>query len=186
MSRLILASTLLVCAALPVRADEFTDTLESALSAYREGNVKAASEDLDYATKLLGSQKAEALARFLPPAPEGWSREDQAPDDEGMGMAMFGGGTTVSAVYAKAATEATLTLLADSPMVTSLGAMMGGLAQFSGAKPMRIQRVEFSEIDGELRGLVNNRVLVTVAGDAPSDDKKLLLEAMDFEALAAY
>ncbi|TPE52920.1 hypothetical protein [Amaricoccus solimangrovi] len=186
MSRLALVPMLLLCAALPVRADEFTDTLESALKAYREGDVKAADEDLSYATKLLGSQKAEALAKFLPPAPAGWTREDQAPEDEGVGMAMLGGGTTVSASYANGGAEAQITLLADSPMVTSLGAMMGGLAQLTGAKPMRIKRVEFSETDGELRGLVNNRVLVSVSGDASAEEKKTLLEAMDFEGLGDY
>lgn len=192
MSRFALALPLLLGLAVPMLpgaagADEFTDTLESSLQAYRDGDVKAAGEDLAYATKLLGNQKAAALARFLPPAPAGWTRSDDAPEDEGIGMAMFGGGTTVAASYSReGAAEAKITLLADSPMVGSLGAMLGGLASMTGSKPLRIQRVEFSETDGELRGMVNNRVLVTVSGDAAPEDKRMLIEAMDLGALANY
>lgn len=191
MSRVALALPLLLGLAIPLfpgaaGADEFTDTLESALQAYRDGDVKAAGEDLAFATKLLGNQKAAALAKFLPAAPAGWTRTDDAPEDEGIGMAMFGGGTTVGATYSNGTNEAQVTLLADSPMVGSLGAMLGGLASMTGSKPTRIQRVEFSDSDGELRGMVNNRVLVTVSGDAPLEDKRILVEAMDLGALANY
>ena len=191
MSRVALALPLLLGLALPVLpgaagADDFTDTLESALQAYRDGNVKAAGEDLAFATKLLGNQKAAALAKFLPAAPAGWTRTDDAPEDEGIGMAMFGGGTTVGATYSNGTSEAQMTLLADSPMVGSLGAMFGGLASMTGAKPIRIQRVEFSDSDGEMRGMINSRVLLTVAGDASSEDKQKLIEAMDLGALADF
>lgn len=189
MVRLSLAPALLLAAALPLssaRADEFTDTLASALKAYQEGDVKAASEDLNYATKLLSSQKTAALAKFLPAAPAGWTRTDDAPEDEGIGMAMLGGGTTVAATYANGASEAKITLLADSPMVGTFGAMLGGLASVTGAKPTRIQRVEFSDTDGEMRGLVNNRIMITVEGSATSEEKRALIEAMDLGALADY
>lgn len=191
MSRATLALPLLLGLALPMfpgaaGADEFTDTLESALQAYRDGNVKAAGEDLAFATKLLGNQKATALAKFLPAAPAGWTRTDDAPEDEGIGMAMFGGGTTVGATYSNGTSEAQMTLLADSPMVGSLGAMLGGLASMTGAKPIRIQRVEFTDTDGEMRGMINSRVLLTVAGDASLEDKRKLIEAMDLGALADF
>lgn len=101
-------------------------------------------------------------------------------------MAMLGGGTTVSASYVNGGSEAKVTLLADSPMVGTLGAMLGGLASVTGSKPLRIQRVEFSEVDGEMRGLVNNRVMVTVGGSATPEDKRKLIEAMDLGGLADY
>ncbi|PZQ47999.1 MAG: hypothetical protein DI556_16040 [Rhodovulum sulfidophilum] len=187
MSRLaILALPVLLLGAVPAAADEFTDTLEGALKAYRDGDVKAAGDDLSYASKLLSNQKAAALAKFLPAAPSGWTREDEVSEDEGMGMAILGGGTTAAARYSDGTSEVKLSLLADSPMVSSFGAMLGGLAQVSGAKPMRVQRVEFSDSEGELRGIVDNRILVTVEGDAPVEAKQALLEAMDFGALADY
>lgn len=184
MFRLISALPFALCVALPAMADEFTDTLESALKAYRDGDVKTASDDLGYATKLLGSQKAEALAKFLPAAPAGWTREDAAPDDSGIGMAVFGGGTTVSATYSKADSSAEISLIADSPLVASMGAALK-FAQGAAGKPFRIQRVEFADMDGELQGLVNDRVLVSVSGDASAEDKKALLEAMDLAGLGS-
>ena len=61
-------------------ADEFTDTLEGALEAYRSGDISAAQQDLEYAGKLLTAMKSESLAKFLPAAPAGWKREE--PTDE--------------------------------------------------------------------------------------------------------
>lgn len=180
---LVLAPVLIGGAA---RADEFTDTLDSARSAYESGDVKAAGEDLAYATKLLGSQKAAGLAKFLPPAPAGWTRTDEPAEDAGLGMAILGGGTSAAASYTDGTTEAKITLTADSPMVSGLGAVFSGVSSLAGGKPLRIQRVEFGEMDGELRGVVDGRVMVSVGGDASTEVKTGLLEAMDFNALADY
>lgn len=181
MPRPFLVLPLLLCAALPAGADEFSDTLESALKAYNDGDVKTASDDLSYATKLLNTRKTEALAKFLPEAPAGWTREDSAPDD-GIGMGILGGGATVSATYAKGDTSAEITLIADSPLVSSMGAALR-MAGLAGGKPFRVQRVEFADMDGELQGLVDDRVLIQVSGDASAEDKKALIEAMDLAGL---
>jgi hypothetical protein len=70
----VLTAAALVAA--PVSADEFTETLESALKAYGEGDITGARQDLDYAAKLLTALKAEALAKFLPEPPAGWTRSE--------------------------------------------------------------------------------------------------------------
>ena len=171
---------------LPAAADEFTDTLESALKAYGEGDVKAAGEDLSYATKLLNSQKASALGRLLPPAPAGWTRTDDNTDDAAIGMAIFGGGTTVGATYSDGTDDVKISLMADSPMIGGMGAMISGLASVGGGKPLRINRVEFAQNDGELQGIVKDKVMVSVSGSAPIEKKTKLIEAMDFGALADY
>lgn len=88
--RLVTASVLVlscVTALSPARADEFTDVLQSALKAYGEGDIKVTGEELEYASKLLSGMKAAALGKYLPAAPAGWAREDDA-DSEGAGMAM--------------------------------------------------------------------------------------------------
>ena len=89
-------------APLPAAADEFTDTLESALKAYNEGDVAGAREDLDYAGKLLTALKAEALAKFLPAAPARLDAGGGLGRGRGAAgglMGMFGGGTTAAATY---------------------------------------------------------------------------------------
>ncbi len=152
MNRLLPAALALCLGALPALADEFTDTLESALKAYRDGDIKAAGEDLGYATKLLGSQRAVALGALLPPAPSGWTRTDDNTEDAAIGMAIFGGGTTVGATYSDGTDDIKLTLMADSPMISGMGAMITGMAAMGGGKPLRITRVEFGQNHGELHG----------------------------------
>ena len=80
----------------------------------------------------------------------------------------------------------TITLVANSPMVSGIAAMIGGMAAMGGGKPMRIQRTEFANNDGELQGVVNGKVMISVSGDATVEDKTAYLEAMDFKGLAEF
>lgn len=174
-------------AAAPAAADEFTDTLDSARQAYESGDISGAGADLDYAGKLLLAMKSDTLAKFLPEAPAGWTKE-AADSDEGAGfMGMLGGGTTAAATYRKGAEDFTITLVADSPMVSGIGAMLTGMAGMAGGgKPMRIQRTEFATTDEGLQGVVNGKVMVSVTGSASVEDKTAALETMDFKALGDF
>jgi hypothetical protein len=187
MSRYLPALLALLIAAAPAGADEFTDTVEGALSAYRDGDITGAREDLEYAVKLLTAIKAESLAGFLPAALPGWTREDSDAAETGGMMGMLGGGTAAAATYLRGGDELTITLVANSPMVSGMAAMMSGIATIgSGAKPIRIQRTEFVQNDQDLQGVVDGKVLVSVGGNASVEDKTAYLEAMDFEALADF
>jgi hypothetical protein len=187
MQRLLTAALASALAAAPAAADEFTDVVQSALDAYAEGDVGVTIEELDYAMKLLNDMKAASLAEFLPPAQDGWTREDSADaEGAGMAMAMFGGGTTAAATYRKGETTFTITLVANSPMVSGLGGMLTGMAGMGGGKPIRIQRTQFVMNEGELQGVVDGQVLVSVSGEAPIEDKTAHLEAMDFKAIADF
>jgi hypothetical protein len=70
-------------------------------------------------------------------------------------------------------------------MIGGIGAMLTGMSSLGG-KPMRIQRTQFTMNEGELQGVVDGEVLVSVSGDAPLDDMTAHLEQMDFEALADF
>jgi hypothetical protein len=181
------AATLAFAVVGPVAADEFTATVEGALEAYHDGDLTAARQDLDYATKLLAAMKAESLAKFLPAALPGWTRADQDAEEAGGMMAMMGGGSATGATYTKDdGTEMTINLVANSPMVTGIAGMIGGLTAMGGGKPLRIQRTEFADSDGELQGVVDGKVLISVSGDATVADKTAYLEAMDFKGLGAF
>ena len=173
-------------AGLPAAADEFTDTLQSALKAYEAGDVRGAQQDLDYAGKLLTSMKSTSLGKFLPEAPAGWTKEEASESDAGGFLGMLGGGVTAASTYRKDAQSFTITLVADSPMVSGLGAMITGMAGAAGGKPLRIQRTEFTESDDGLQGVVNGKVMVSVTGDASLDDKKAALDTMDFSGLGDF
>lgn len=188
MTRLPALLGLCVLVAMPAMADDVTDTLESALKAYKEGDVEGATQDLSYATKLLASMKSERLAKFLPDALPGWTRE-AAEADEGAGlMGMLGAGTTTAATYTKGDEEMTITLVANSPMVSGIASMISGLAGAAagGQKPLRIQRTKFQADGDTLQGVVGNKVMVSVEGSAPMEDKTAYLEAMDFKALSDF
>lgn len=180
------AALALLLVATPLAADEFSDVVEGALEAYRDGDITMAQEELSYAAKLLTEMKADSLSRYLPEAMPGWTREQADADGAGAAMAMFGGGTTAAATYRRDGDEMTITLVANSPMVATISAMVTGMASMGGGKPMRIQRTQFSNDDGEMQGVVDNRVLISVSGSASVEDKTAYLEAMDFRALRDF
>jgi hypothetical protein len=187
MTRILIAA-LALATALPAAADEFTDTIDSALSAYRDNDVKGARAELDYAIKLLDSMKSASLAKLLPAPLPGWTREEAADEGEGAGMAMamFGGGTAAAARYTDGTADMTITLVADSPMVSGFGAIMSGIAGAGGGKPIRIKRTQFTLNEGDLQGVVDNKVMVSVSGSASLEQKTAQIEAMDFEALGDF
>ncbi|MBP7242554.1 hypothetical protein [Amaricoccus sp.] len=176
----------LVLMAGPAVADEFTDVVEEALEAYRGGDVAGARKDLDYAVKLLADAKAQELAALLPAAPEGWTREDGDAAASGMGLAMFGGGTAVSATYSRGDDSVELSVITDSPMVSAVSSMVGSMASLAGTATRRIHRTPFAVTDGEMQGVIDDRVLVSATGSASEDDKAALIELMDFDKLSRF
>jgi hypothetical protein len=72
-------------------------------------------------------------------------------------------------------------------MVSGIGAMITGMAGMAGGgKPIRIQRTEFTSTDDGLQGVVNNKVMVSVTGNADIDAKTAALETMDFKAIGEF
>ena len=98
----------------------------------------------------------------------------------------FGGGTTAAASYSSGAEELTIAIVANSPMVSGLGAMITGMSSLTGGKPLRIQRTQFANNEGELQGVVDGKVLVSVSGEASLENKTSYLEAMDLRALRDF
>ena len=185
MNRHICAALAIVAIAGPASSDEFTDVIDSALSAYNEGDISIAIEELDYAGKLLKELKSASLSQYLPEPLEGWTRSEADPNSGGMAIA-FGGGTAAAASYSNGAEELTIALVANSPMVSGLGAMITGMSSLTGGKPIRIQRTQFANNDGELQGVVDGKVLVSVSGEASLENKTSFLEAMDMRALRDF
>lgn len=171
-----------LCLALPATADEVTDTLQSAIDAYSDGDIQYALDELDYARQKLLEMKTDSLGAFLPPAPDGWTR--QRDTEMSAGLAMMGGGVGASAEYtAPDGVSATITLMADNAMVGSMAAMVANAAAM-GMKTERINRQRFASQDGQMLALVGNRVLIQAEGDL--DAARALLQGVDFEAMAGF
>lgn len=181
MKRFLVAATLAL--ATPVMADDVTDALDNALTAYEDGDIQYALEELGYAQQLLKAMKADSLESFLPAAPDGWTRSLNP--DFVTGLGMMGGGVGVQADYTgPGGASMQVMLMADNPMVASLGPMIANAAMMGG-KIVRVGREKFVLQNDELSGLIGNRVLVQASG---SDRETVvgLLESMDFRALANF
>lgn len=184
--RVLLGAIVVAALAAPALADDFEETLEAALEAYRAGDIAGAQDELDFARSMLGELKAQGLATFLPPAPEGWTRE--IADGAANPLAMLGGGTGVTAEYSGDTGALEITMMADSPMVAGLGAMFANpslMAMQGEVRRVGRQRYVVAG-DGEITAMVANRILVQLSGDAPRETKIALFESIDFAGLGDF
>ncbi|WP_111732315.1 hypothetical protein [Roseovarius amoyensis] len=180
--RILAAAAAVLVAAQPLMADEISDTLQSALDAYAEGDAQYALEELDFARQLLLALKTDALAEFLPAAPDGWTREVNT--EMNAGLAMMGGGTGAEATYEGDDKRITVTIMADNPMVGAMAGMISNAAMM-GAKVERVGREKFMIKDGEVTGLVDNLILVKGNGGEVETILELL-GMMDFRELKRF
>lgn len=183
MNHLLKTTAIVALMASPLAADEVADTLESALTAYQDGDIQYALEELEYAKQLMLSQKTDALTEFLPPAPEGgWTREINTEMNAALGM--MGGGVGAEAEYTGPGQSFTISIMADNPMVGAMAGMIGNAAAL-GAKVVRVKREKFMVQNDEMRGLVDRRILVQASG-GDIDTMTATLETMDFRSLGKF
>ncbi len=177
----------LALGAAPAGADEVEEALEYALEAYRAGDLTVAKEEVDFAAQLIAQQKAAALGDYLPAALPGWTRQD---DNQG-GQAAFGG-MTASASYLSDGEgnrkRVDVQLMANNQMVSAMAAMFSNPALMGSSGTMkRINRQKVMvDQQGELKSLIDNRIMVTIGGNAPVEDKEAYFEAIDLRSLAAF
>jgi len=164
--------------------DPITASLQAAIEAYADGDLQYALDELAYAQQLLNAMKAEGLADYLPAPLEGWTMSLN--DDAGAAMGFMGGGTIAQGEYAGPGGSFTVTLMADSPMVSSMGAMLGNSALMASMGTIyRVNRVSFVEQNGDLSGLVAGRILVQAEG-GDIDTMIAHLETMDFRDMQNF
>jgi hypothetical protein len=172
--------------ALPVSAsaDDISDALLSAIAAYEAGEITDALDELAYAEQLLQGLQAEGLIVYLPEPLDGWTREIS--EDAGADLGFIGGGVAVEATYGGPGGSFTVTLMADNPMVMQMGAMLGNRAMMAiMGEIVRVNGENFLKQDGELIGLIGNRVLVQASG-SNIDAMVAHLEQIDFSALETF
>lgn len=182
MRNMILVAAALAISVSTAQADDITEALESAIQAYEDGDTQYALEELEFAKQLLQAMKTDELVQFLPDAPDGWSREVNT--EMNAGLAFMGGGSGAEATYDGDGQSITITMMADNPMVAGMAGMIGN-AGLMGAQVERLGRQKFMIMEGEISGLVDNRILIQASG-GDVDDMLELLETMDFRALGKF
>lgn len=186
-----------------VWADEVTDQIDEALSAYKAKNFSGATMALDTATSLIRQQAAEGMTRVLPAPLAGWEAEEA---ESGAGGAALGGGTTASRRYTRTfkamslaqpgvpaeeyetSESVQITLTGNSPALQAM-TMMFSNPMFANpdTKVMMVsgRKTMFNKNDNSLMTLVNNQLMVTVDGDdtVKMDVLKAYFNGIDFKTL---
>ncbi len=171
-----------------IMADDISDTIEDALSAYKKGDISGAKEDLTYVLELLKQKKGDDMKAYLPDALDGWKAEEATSETAGSGM--LGGGTTLSRTYTKDKSKVVIEIVTDSPLLSGLGSMFSNPMFSSGGKLKRINR-EKAMINydkkreaGDISLMIDKRFMVTVKGSHVSEDELIeYTRAIDFKAL---
>ena len=171
-----------------ILADDITDTMEDALTAYKKGDYVQAKEDLTYAMELLKQKKGETIKGFLPDALDGWKAEDAKSESAGSGM--LGGGSTTSRTYTKDKSKIVISVITDSPLLQGLGSLIGNPMFNSGGKLKRINREKASikynakQKSGDITIMLDKRFLVTVEGTKVTEDELVeYAKAIDFKKI---
>ncbi|MBI1170809.1 hypothetical protein GC209_05360 [bacterium] len=182
----ICSAALLSCLTAPVLADEVSDALQAAQTAYSAGDMGKASEQITMAVQAISAQQSARLTALLPPAPDGWTREDTADFTKSFGM--IGGGSGAEATYSSAdgATSFKLSFVADNPMVGSMGAMLGNAQMMAMmGKVVKVGNQALLSQDGSISALVNSRVLFQAQGG--TEEQMLpLVQKIDFAKVGVF
>ena len=177
----------LLAAGVPAaRADDVTDQINEALKAYQNHDPQTAIAALDAAANLLRQVRADALKKLLPAALTGWTADDA--EASAVGAAMLGGGTTASRKYHNGDQQVEVEIMADSPMLQGMAALLGSpFAAAGGMKTVVIggRRMSYTQNDNSYMTLVADKVIVKVGGskDVPDATLKGYIGGIDFGAL---
>jgi hypothetical protein len=174
-----------LCSLLPARADEVSDQINQALTAYRRKDIPTAITGLEAAINLLRQSRADSYGALLPAAPAGWTADPV--ETLSVGVAMAGGGVGASRKYHNADNTVTVSILADSPLLQVMSALASsGLAAIGGVRTQIINghRTIYVKEDNAFTTIVADKILVRVEGvGLPEDTLKQFLTAVDFAAV---
>jgi hypothetical protein len=172
-ARLALAGVLSAGLARPAVADQVTDTLQQAETAYDQKNFSAALTALSTATTLIRQMKAELWKTMLPEPPPGWTADPAKVLT--VGPVVFGGGTSTERHYRRQGASVDVSLVADSPALQSIAGLLGAGMLLGSAELLVIngERVAYNADDNTLQAIVADKVLVKVQGSTGVDKPTL-------------
>ncbi len=191
-SKLLVLSLAFASSAALLRADEATDALANAKSAYEAGNYSEAIQQIDFASTLIRQKKAEAVVKLLPNAPSGWVADEA----ESVGsQGMLGGIVGAQRSYRRdSGGSVKIDIQSDSPLIQSMGMMFANpmLLAGSGAK-LESHKGQKLAVDyknssksGDVKAVVDNRYLVSIDGsDLTRDELLSFAKSVDYARLAA-
>lgn len=166
-------------------ADEISDAMRAAQSAYESGDHLTARHQLDLASELLATEVAQKLTRLLPKALPGWEAEVSDAEE----MEAGAGGLTATKQFRKGDQEITISITGESPMLSALRLMFSNptMATTLGVKTKSIKGHQaLVTEDEQIQLMVGDRFFVLAEGNASEADKTAYLSAIDYDALAKF
>jgi len=164
-------------------ADDVTNAISAANSAYGGGDLKEASTQLQTALASVNQQLIAKLIAALPDPPAGWTAEDP----EGLDASAIGAGFFATLVVDRTYTtpdgsDIDMTVSANSPMLMSLrmfitNPMMASMAGQTGMKKVTACGYDAIEQFGdgtyETHVLAGNATLISFEGSQASDEDNI-------------
>src|SRR5580658_3749772 len=162
-SRILALALLGAFAALSVAwADDITDQINEALSAYGRKDMPTAIAGLEAALSLMRQMRADAYGALLPDAPSGWTADKAETVSMGPVMA---GGTGATRKYHKGGDTVIVSILADSPLMQAMSALAAaGMAGVGGMQTRIVNghRTIYMKDEGSFTSIVADRIIVRV------------------------
>ena len=182
---LILASFLL---AMPAAAqpDEIADQVTAGLTAYKRKDIAAAIDALETAVNLLRQERLNGWKALMPAPPAGWTADPAVIGSDG--TPLLGGGMKLSRHYAKGSDTVDISVLADSPLVQTMGAVFNNplFAAITGqVVVIDGRRFTYLESENALVTIAADKALVRVQGSRGLAQPALrpFASALDFPAI---
>lgn len=171
--------------ATPALADDVSDAIGEAKTAYDAGDLSKAKQSLDVATQLVAQKQADGLAKLLPEPPSGWTAE--AADTTGGLGSFLGGGLIVKRTYVKGETDVTVQLMANSPLLGSLAPLFSNVQMLGGLGKVFRQkgRAAVLTTEGQIQ-MVLGKSYLTIEGSAPEADKRAILDLVDVAGVEGF
>jgi hypothetical protein len=179
--------------ALPVAAmaDDVTEYLDAARTAYNDGNFSEALSSLDTVGQLIRQKKAEAVMKVLPNAPSGWKAEE--PESDGTAAGLMGGMVSAKREYTKGDARIEIQVQSDSPLLQAMVSMFSNpmLLSAGGAKLELVKGTKYAitynkeSKSGEAKAVIDNRYIVSINGnDVTREELVSFAQALNAAALA--
>ena len=181
-----------ICMSVVAQADEITDQIKTALTAYEDKDYRTAVDELKFVTAQLEKLKSEQNQKLLPEPLKGWKIEESNNADNQMAMAMMGGGTSMRGTYLRDKEVVEIEILANSPLMAMMTMMINNPAMMAAdnkIKPFRYKKSKgMKKTEGkttEITLLLAGQIMIKVTGENLKDDTVLkdYLDAIDMGKL---
>jgi hypothetical protein len=177
-------------------ADEISDSIAGAQSAYQSGDYKSASTELQTALVAVNQKLIDLLVARMPAAPAGWKAEDAAGvDASALGMGFYASLVVERTYYPPSGSTIDFTIAANSPLLKTYRALsanptLASVGEQSGMKTVRVcgyDAVEQFQNESEMHILAGNGTLISITGDSPADAKDIrtLANATDCKGIVS-